>query len=151
MDTISFFVVLLLIDSNRALRRYWQLFELDACLQVRSRGYRVLFDYGNVVRHYPTNTSYVGDRAGDLQVKVYNGVYNLAFIHAKHSPWPLMPIRFGFQVAIGRVNSPGLLSAVLGVYRFGHPFRELGVLLRSWASVLAGWRDGFRKRFRGLR
>ncbi|NIM52636.1 MAG: glycosyltransferase, partial [Gemmatimonadales bacterium] len=31
------------------LRPYWQLFELDACLQVRAGGYRVLFDYGIVV------------------------------------------------------------------------------------------------------
>ena len=47
---------------EEALRPYWQMFELDACLQVRRRGFRVMFDFGNVVEHHPTNTAYVGGR-----------------------------------------------------------------------------------------
>jgi hypothetical protein len=85
-----------------------------------------------------------------MQVKIYNASYNLAFIHAKHTRWPLMPIRFAYQLAVGRVNNPGLLSAILGTYRFGHPLRELGIMLRTWSSAAAGWRDGLRKRFGGL-
>jgi GT2 family glycosyltransferase len=132
-----------------ALRPYWQLFELEACLQVRARGYRVLFDFGNVIRHYPTNQSFVAGRDGDLRVKVYNAAYNLAFIHAKHTPWPLMPVRLGLQLAVGRVNTPGLLGAVVGSWRFGRPLRELGILARTWAAVAAGWRDGLRRRSGG--
>ena len=67
------------------LRRYWQLFELDVCLTVRDNGYRVMFDFGNVVEHHPTNATYAGGRDGDLQVKIYNGAYNKAFVLAKHS------------------------------------------------------------------
>jgi GT2 family glycosyltransferase len=129
-----------------ALRPYWQLFELDACLQVRARGYRVLFDFSNTVLHYPSNTAYTGTRDGDLSIKVYNGAYNLAFIHAKHTPWPLIPIRLGWQFLIGRVNTPGLMAAVVAIYRFGRPFREICILARTWLAVVAGWRDGLRHR-----
>jgi hypothetical protein len=125
-----------------ALRPYWQLFELDACLQVRARGYRVLFDFSNIVLHYPSNTAYSAGRDGDLSVKVYNGAYNLAFIHAKHTPWPLMPIRLSWQLMIGRVNMPGLMAAAVAIWRFGRPFREVRILARTWLAVAAGWRDG---------
>jgi glycosyltransferase involved in cell wall biosynthesis len=129
-----------------ALRPYWQLFELDACLQVRARGYRVLFDFSNVVLHYPSNTAYTPGRDGDLSIKVYNGAYNLAFINAKHTPWPLMPIRLSWQLGIGRVNTPGLMAAVVAMSRFGRPFREIRILARTWLAVAAGWRDGLRHR-----
>ena len=35
-----------------------------------------MFDYGNVVDHFPTNTAFIGGRDGDLQVKIYNPAYN---------------------------------------------------------------------------
>lgn len=128
------------------LRPYWQLFELDACLQAQARGYRILFDYSNVVRHYPTNTVYDGSRDGDLTVKIFNGAYNLAFIHAKHSVWPLMPLRLVQQLVVGRVNSPGILASLVAIYRFGLPMRELRILVRTWSAVLAGWREGLQRR-----
>ncbi len=128
------------------LRPYWQLFELDACLQAQARGYRVVFDYSNVVRHYPTNTVYDGSRDGDVDVKIFNGAHNLAFIHAKHSVWPLAPFRLAQQLLVGRVNSPGIFASLVAIYRFGEPMRELRILLHTWSAVFAGWRAGLRRR-----
>jgi hypothetical protein len=130
-----------------ALRPYWQLFELDVCLQVRARGYRVLFDFSNIVKHYPLNTVYAGGRDGDLAAKVFNGAYNLAFIHAKHTPWRLALIRLGWQLLIGRVNTPGLVATAVAIRQFGRPFREIRILARTWLAVAAGWRDGLQYRF----
>jgi len=134
---------------EESLRPYWQLFELDVSLQVRARGYRLLFDFGNVVQHYPTNRSFAGGRDGDLQVKIYNGAYNLAFIHGKFTPWGLIPLRLGLQLLVGRVNMPGLLALPIGIYRFGSPFRELAILGRTWLAVATGWKDGLRRRREG--
>jgi GT2 family glycosyltransferase len=129
-----------------ALRRYWQLFEMDACLQVKSRGYRVLFDFGNCVDHYPTNTTYSGGRDGDLTVKVYNAAYNQSFVLGKHSPWHLIPLRLLVQLFIGRVNSPGMIAFLMACQRGGRIGRELGILWRTCGSVLMGWRDGLSHR-----
>ena len=133
------------------LRRYWQLFELEACLQVRARGYRVVFDYGNVVGHHPTNAAYVSGRGGDLSVKVFNAAYNLGFVLARHSPWPLIPVRLAYQLLVGRVNTPGLLACPVAVRRYGRPVREAGILARTWVASLAGWKDGLWNRVRGDR
>jgi glycosyltransferase involved in cell wall biosynthesis len=130
------------------LRRYWQGFELDACLQVAARGYRVLFDFANVVDHFPTNPTYAPGREGDLRVKVYNGAYNHAFVLAKHSPFRLRAARLAYLLAVGSTATPGLLGAVQGWRRYGHARREAAILMRTWAATAAGWRDGARRRGR---
>jgi GT2 family glycosyltransferase len=126
------------------LRPYWQLFEMDACLQVRQRGYRVLFDFATIVRHYPTNTAYTGGRDGDLAIKIYNSAYNQAFVFAKHSRPSLLPWRLGFLMAVGSVGSPGFLGSLVAARRYGDPWHELSVLLKTWQHRLLGWSDGVR-------
>jgi glycosyltransferase involved in cell wall biosynthesis len=128
------------------LRRYWQMFELDACLQARARGLRVMFDFGLVVDHRPTNTAYVGDREGDLTTKVLNSAYNHGFILGKHWRvwrWPPVVLR---QLLRGRVGAPGVLASLVAVRRYGRPFRELGLLGGTARSFLTGLRDGRRNR-----
>jgi glycosyltransferase involved in cell wall biosynthesis len=128
------------------LRPYWQLFELDACLQVSRRGFRILFDYANVVKHHPVNTAYEGGRHGDLRIKVYNAAYNHAFIMAKHMPLWRWPFVMAYRFAVGNVSIPGFVGALIAIRRFGHPLREARTLLQTRASSLAGWRDGVRRR-----
>lgn len=128
------------------LRRYWQGFELDACLQAAAHGYRVLFDFGNVVDHVPTNPTYAPGRDGDLQVKIYNGAYNHAFALAKHSPPGLRAVRLAYQLAVGSTAAPGLLGAFAGWRRYGRPRREAAILVRTWGAVAAGWRAGAARR-----
>ena len=128
------------------LRRYWQLFELDACQQVKVRGYRVMFDFGNVVRHYPTNPTFAPGREGDLQLKAFNAAFNLAFVLAKHTPFGLRSVRLCFLLAVGSVATPGLLAAIIAWRRYGNGRRELSILIRSWESIIAGWRAGSRRR-----
>jgi GT2 family glycosyltransferase len=132
-----------------ALRRYWQLFEADACLQVRARGYRVRFDPGIVIDHCAgllTAAAYVPDRQSDLETRVANAAYNIAFVLSKHTPAPLRWIRWLYLLGVGTTWVPGPLLLPLSIRRYGHPARELGVVRMTWASKQAGWRDGRRRR-----
>ena len=127
------------------LKRYWQMFELDVCLQVKSRGYRVVFDFANVVEHYPTNTAYSGGRNGDLQVKIFNAGYNHAFLLAKHSPRHLQLPRVMYLLLVGSVDSPGLIASLLAMKRYGYLLRELQILFQSWRHKMAGWKSGLER------
>ncbi len=126
------------------LKPYWQLFELDACLQVKARGYRVVFDFANIVEHRPTNTAYDGTRVGDLAIKVDNAAFNSGFVLAKHSPARLRPWRLLFLLAVGSVGTPGLAAYPKAVLRYRKPLQELRVLGRAMRNHLAGWRAGTR-------
>ena len=128
------------------LRPYWQTFEMEVCLQVKARGYKVLFDFQNKVQHYPTGLAYSPGRDGDLQVKIYNGAYNYAFVLGKHTPWHLRAVRLGYLLGVGSVNAPGVIAVLPATSRYGHLGRELSILLKTWQSHIAGWRAGSKKR-----
>jgi GT2 family glycosyltransferase len=125
-----------------SLREYWQLFELDVCLQVSSRGYHILFDFGLVVEHHPTNTAYCFGRDGDLNVKVYNPAFNHAYIVARHFPLVRRWASLARMLLIGSTNTPGVLASPVAIRRYGAPRRELGILLRTWSARVAGFRAG---------
>jgi glycosyltransferase involved in cell wall biosynthesis len=125
---------------------YWQMFELDACLTIRSAGYRILFDYSNVVDHHPTNTAYEGGRQGDLAIKIYHGAYNHAFVLAKHSRGLQLAARMIYLLLAGSVGSPGMAAAALAVARYGRPVRELKILWNTWVHRIRGWRAGVKRR-----
>jgi GT2 family glycosyltransferase len=127
-----------------ALRCYWQMFEADACLQVLKNGYDILFDCGNPIDHYPTNTVFIGNREGDLEAKIFNSAYNQSLILAKYSPACLRPIRLTYMLLVGNVGMPGLLGSIVATLRYGNPGRELKILLKTCKSRLAGWKDGRR-------
>jgi GT2 family glycosyltransferase len=133
---------------EEGLRRYWQMFEADACLQVRDAGYRVLFDWANVVEHRLTarDSAYAPGRGGDLGVKVGNAAYNWAFVLGKHTPTPLRPARWLYLMGVGTSQAPGPLLLPLTILRNGRPGRELAVARLARASKRAGWRDGTRAR-----
>ncbi len=126
------------------LRRYWQHFEMDACLQARARGYRVLFDFANVVEHYPTSSTFVAGREGDLTVKIFNSAYNHAFVLAKHLTGWRRAACLGYMLAIGSSAAPGLAGFFVGLRRYGDFRRELSILQRTLQSRLAGWSAGSR-------
>ena len=105
-----------------------------------------MFDYGNVVDHFPTNTAFSGGRDGDLHVKVYNPAYNAAFILARHTHGLLRAVRLSYLLLIGSVATPGLVAAVIAWRRYGHFRREVAILFRTWTAVLSGWRAGSRNR-----
>lgn len=128
------------------LKPYWQLFELDACLQVKQRGLKVMFDFANVVDHYPTNTAYVSGRDGNLEIKIYNASFNQGLILAKHSEALYAPVRLAYLLLIGSVNTPGLLGSLVAIRRFGNPGRELTILAQSLRAAWRGWSAGRRLR-----
>ncbi len=133
------------------LRRYWQHFELEACLQVRARGCRVLFDFANVVEDYPTSATFVAGREGDLAVKVFNSAYNHAFVLGKHVTGWKRVVCLAYLLGVGSVGAPGLVGFLVGVRRYGNPRRELSILRRTWQARLEGWRAGGRERAAGPR
>ena len=115
---------------------------MDACLQVKARGYRVLFDFANVLEHRPNNTAYDGKREGDLAIKVDNAAYNAGFVLGKHTPARLRPWRLLYLLAVGSTATPGLVAYPMAVRRYRRPFRELTVLGRAMRNHLAGWARG---------
>lgn len=125
---------------------YWQMFELDVCLQVKKHGYQVIFDFQNVVDHYPTNKAYTGGRDGDLEIKIFNASYNHALILAKHSPKYLYIPRLMYLLLIGSLSSPGLLASLLAIKRYGNLQREWQILLKSLRYKIAGWQRGLELR-----
>ena len=125
---------------------YWQLFELDVCLQVGRNGYRVLFDFGIPVEHTPSSGAYSPGRSGDLQHKVYNAAYNQALVLSKHSPFGLRTVRLLYLTSVGSVSTPGLLGSFVAARRFGNWGRELHILVRTWRSLLRGWSAGRARR-----
>lgn len=129
------------------LKRYWQLFELDACLQVKANGYRVVFDFANGVLHYPDAETHVSPgRRGDLEVKVFNPAYNRAFVLAKHSPWYLRPWRWAYLMIVGTTDAPGPVIFPWTLARYGNLRREAEILADVGRHRLAGWAAGARAR-----
>jgi hypothetical protein len=136
----------LLPAFERHLKPYWQTFELDACLQIRSTGHRVVLDFANPVVHVPSAPTFLEGRDGDLALKVFNAAHNLALVLAKHSGAPLAPWRLLYLLLVGSTAVPGLLGAVRAARRFGRPAREAAILAGTWRAHLAGWRAGRRCR-----
>jgi GT2 family glycosyltransferase len=128
------------------LRRYWQQFEVEVCLQVKSRGYRVLLDPGIVIDHYltPRVSVYASGREGDLEQKVGNAAYNMAFVLSKHTRAPDRWARWAYAMALGTTEVPGPLLLPVSVRKFGRPLRELAVASLALRRRLAGWGDGRR-------
>lgn len=128
------------------LRPYWQKFETELCLQVSRRGYRILFDFGNVVNHYPTNTVYAPGRSGDLEVKVYNAAFNWAFVLSKHSPGYLTVPRLVYLLLIGSSSTPGIFSVLTNALRGGSFLAEAVLLPTTLRNFVSGWSAGVKAR-----
>lgn len=129
-----------------SLRPYWQLFEMDACLQVAARGYEVWFDFSNVIEHHATSTAYKPDRDANLDIKIYNLAYNEAFVLSKFSPWHLRLPRLAYMLLRGTTRAPGVLAYIVALARYRKPIRETKIFLTTIPNRLAGWRDGRRPR-----
>jgi GT2 family glycosyltransferase len=133
---------------EQGLRPYWQLFELDACLQVLANGWEIWFDFSNVIEHHPSSKAYHPERTGDLTVKFYNLAYNHAFVLSKFSPWYLRAPRLAYMLLWGTTRAPGVASFLWALAKFGHLRRESTIFVNSIRSCLDGWREGRRARCR---
>jgi len=133
---------------EEGLRRYWQMFEADACLQVKARGYRVVFDPAIVVEHRVpyADSVYTPGRGGDMTVKVANAAHNQAFVLSKHTPAPLRWLRALYLFGVGTSSAPGPVLLPLTIRRHGRPGRELAVLRMAWRAQREGWRGGRARR-----
>lgn len=130
---------------NPHLKPYWQLFEMEACLQIKKQDYKIVFDFSNPVSHYPTSKAHVQSRCGDLTQKVFHLAYNHAFILAKHSPLLLIIPRLTYLLMVGTCSTPGFFCFFLSIARYGQPRREFKILLHTMSSHISGWIDGSRR------
>ena len=136
---------------EEALKPYWQLFEADACMQVSSRGFQVLFDWSNRIEHFPTSGVFNQDREGNLDRKIFNSAYNHAFVLAKHSGWDLGFVGLAYLWLAGSTANPGVLGFFRAVSRYGGVRRELMILRCTLVCHGSGWRDGLACRESGAR
>jgi len=127
-----------------SLRNYWQYFELEACQQVKGRGFAVVFDFANPVFHYPasTNQVYDGSRQGDITQKFHNAAYNHAYTLSKHTDGRLRIIRFLYLLLISSVPYPGPVKYIVAMFRYGNPRREFRIMINVLGGHYRGWRDG---------
>ena len=130
------------------LRPYWQCFEADVSLQVKSNGFRILFDFANPVDHWPSGSVYVAGRHGDLTLKVINAAFNEAYVLSKHSRIPLRWIQLAYLVLVGSPSVPGLCCVPLAIRRYGNPRRELRLAADTILARFEGWRSGAKRRNR---
>ncbi len=146
-----------LIGGNMSLRRcafsrfeaslkpYWELFEMEACLQVARRGYRVLFDFGNPVCHYPVSRENIPERRMD-GYQAFNLAYNHAFILSRHSPWWLRAPRLLYLLLVGSATRPGVIGFLVGLLRHRDPARRFSLFRHCVHWHLRGWADGSKTR-----
>jgi GT2 family glycosyltransferase len=127
---------------DERLRPYWQQFEMDACLQIKRRGFRVLFDFANRVEHHPTNPAYNRSRDSHLDLRNYNPAYNEAYVLSKHSRGYQRPIRLSYLLGIGTLSTPGLVAFAVATARFRKPVRETTIFLRCLMAKVQGWQAG---------
>lgn len=126
------------------LRPYWAFFELEACMQIKKNGYRVLFDFANVIKHYPTNTAFAGGRDGDLAIKIFNPAFNLGYVLSKHTRGILRIPRFAYWFLIGNISMPGTLGALASTLKYGDPRREFQIWRTTARCLWNGWQQGRR-------
>jgi len=133
-------------EFEQNLRPYWQCFEADFSLQVKSNDYRILFDFANHVDHWPSGSVYVAGRQGDLEMKVINAAFNEALVLSKHSPVWLRWIRVSYVLLLGTPSVPGLFCIPLAIRKFGNPMAELRLGAATIRARWQGWRAGARRR-----
>jgi glycosyltransferase involved in cell wall biosynthesis len=126
-------------EFENSLRTYWQYFELDACLQVRSTNRLILFDFSNRVKHFPG-----AEQSGRCSTaeSVWNCAYNRAFVLSKHTVPALRIWRLLYLVLLGTRQVPGLLMWPLSACLPENLAAQWTIIRGIFFSHLAGWQDG---------
>ena len=120
------------------LRPYWHFFETDACLQVKQRGYKIIFDFANTVNHFPSITEYDRYNKQTAVRHVYNVAYNRGLIHSKFSSLPLLAARMIYWMLIGSRNEPGLLAMLVNAATTRRLVSELRICSKVLPSYVTG-------------
>lgn len=135
---------------EEALRSYWQLFELEACLQISSKGLEIWFDPGLVVEHRVgyTTGAYAPGREGDWAIRFQNSSYNMAYVLSKHTTEPIHRLcRLLFLIAVGSTSLPGPLLLPITITRHGHPLREMRLAATCVRWKIKGWFSATKRAF----
>lgn len=130
-------------DFETGLKPYWQFFEAETCLQVRANGYRIVYDFSNVVDHHSRSGMYDGARDGDITPKIINAAYNQAFILGKHSGPFTASVRLAYLTFVGCRNAPGLLAFLACILQHRKFRREGHIFFKCLNAHWAGFKAGY--------
>jgi glycosyltransferase involved in cell wall biosynthesis len=129
----------------QALRPYWSANEIYVCGAVRRRGYRLIYDPGVIVNHYP-EPAWRLDRAAVLgfdsegawrRAEFRNDAHNSAFALLAHLPWYQKPVVVAYDFLVGNRRAPGLARA-LALAAEGHGAEGWAKLGPALAGKCAG-------------
>jgi GT2 family glycosyltransferase len=120
-------------------RNVAQGYEVDIGLQIRTMGWRLIFDPLLAVRHYSAPRETIGLRVSDNEsVQWYS--YNQARVTLRRLSPLMRSISFAYQLAIGQRRAPGLLPMVVAplARRFGFDLEFAGAALRGRVLAARG-------------
>jgi GT2 family glycosyltransferase len=116
------------------------------CLEVRSRGLRVVYDPEIVVDHYEADRGDNDARAPrDLRAR-RDRHHNQTYLVARYYPFPRVVVHVLYSLVVGMADAPGLLLTLRSVARTRSPRGHLVPLVANVQGRLAGLVTGLRLR-----
>ena len=112
-------------------------FELDICLSLKERGYRILFDPSLFVIHTEATRSSGFERKGTIQSS-YDRAYNNTFVILKHTSRFRGTICHLFSMLIGDGATPGVLLWTIS------SFRNPRIMFQNMSASIKGRFDAVR-------
>ena len=122
--------------------------EIDLCLPLRRRGWRVIFDASLTVKHYIAARSAGDDRldfAGDVG---RDAVYNIAYLIGKHGNVLQIAGSLLRGTFVGSRWTPGLLALIK--WRWKGDRDIIQRYRRQFGCIFSGTIDGIGQRYRGM-
>jgi GT2 family glycosyltransferase len=109
--------------------------DMEVSWAIRRRGWRVVWDPGVKVDHFPAERDDDDKREGRSLAAECNEQHNEVYGLILHAPWWQRPVIFGYLLLVGTRQAPGLL---LGLRRLPHARdrRRIAALSRARASAL---------------
>lgn len=111
--------------------------EVDVCMQLRARGYRLLFDPAAPVDHFPA-TRHVGAARGEVTPeRVYHDSFNNTYVLGKNLTGVRRVAFLAFTFAIGSGNQPGVLGYAINRFLRGRKDLVLRQSIQGKIDALA--------------
>lgn len=92
-------------------------FEVYVCLSIRRMGYKLIYDPGLMVDHYPAQRHDIDQRNAVVHEAVANASFNLSAALLYGMPAYRRPVRVAYAFLVGDRRTPGLLRFLYGVLR----------------------------------
>lgn len=118
-------------------------FEVGLCLRARNMGWRLIYDPGMVVRHYPAERFDEDQRDRVNPVSTHNNAHNEVCVLLKNLPAPGKPAFLFYTFLVGTRGCPGLAAGVWALVHYG-PGRGAELVRASLGGKLAAVRKYYK-------